>query len=244
MSKKLRSSVPSNLNDAEIIITNASSDERILAAVGGVGYDSAKLAEGRVLLVDATAKKDARVARSGEQLAATAAANAARVLAEDAYQSYSTLARGEFKNSKQLLSVLGLDRPMPRSEAALIAAAKTLFENGMSNAEIKAAMLKYRYDDPKLAAESAKVLAFEKANTDQMAAVGAAQHATEEQDRAMTRLTDWVAQFRKAAKIALKNNKQLLEKLGIRARSTKTKAQRGAAAKAAVTRAAKKSTSK
>ncbi len=244
MAGKAKRSVPVNLNGAEIMITNASTDEKIMTAVGMIGYGSERIAEGKTLLIDATAKKDTRVALSGAQLEATAASKAAMNAAKEAFQSYSVLVKGEFKGKKETLAVLGLDKPMPRTEASLIEAGKTLFANAASHPEIKSGMLKYGYDDAKLAAEQAKVLAFEKANDQQKAAEGAAQNATEDQTKSIARLNDWVAQFRKAAKIALKNNKQLLEKLGIHARSTKTKAQRGAPKKAAATRAAQRSTTK
>lgn len=244
MTKKLRRSVPASLNGAEIMITNASMDEEIMKLIGPVGYDSAGMAFGKSLLADATAKKDVHIALAGAQQGTTAAANAAKKAATDAYQSYSVLAKGEFKNKKEWLSVLGLDKPMPRTEAALISSGESLFENAATDTGIKAAMLKYGYDDAKLAEGKAKIVAFETANSAQKAAEGAAQDATEERDAALVKLNDWVAQFRKAAKVALKDKKQLLEKLGIRARSTRTKAQRGAAKKAAATRAAKKNTQK
>jgi hypothetical protein len=50
----------------------------------------------------------------------------------------------------------------------------------------------------------------------------------------------WVAQYLKIAKVALRGKKQLLEKIGVTARTTKTAAQRAAPKKAAATRAAKK----
>ena len=70
----------------------------------------------------------------------------------------------------------------------------------------------------------------------------AAQQATREQEAALSALNDWTAQYLKIARVALRDKKQLLEKLGVAARTTKTKAQRGAAKKAAATRAAKKKT--
>ena len=52
-------------------------------------------------------------------------------------------------------------------------------------------------------------------------------------------MNDWVAQYLKIAKVALRGKKQLLEQIGVTARTTKTAAQRAAPRKAAATRAAK-----
>ncbi len=234
-------SISARLNKAEIMISNALSESEIMEAVSKVGYTSGKLTQARALFDAATARKDAHVALAGAQKEATAAARAAKKTAVGAYQEYSALAKGELKKSKESLTKLGLNNPMPRSEAKFIEAGKTLFENARSDAAIKAAMLTYGYDDAKLQGEKAKILAFEKADAGQRAAEGAAQNSTDEQEKTMEELNDWTAQFRKAAKIALKDKKQLLEKLGIRVRSTRTRAQRAAGKKAAATRAAKKS---
>jgi hypothetical protein len=53
-------------------------------------------------------------------------------------------------------------------------------------------------------------------------------------------INNWVAQYLKNAKVALRGKPQLLEKIGVTARTSKTAAQRAALAKAAATRAAKK----
>ena len=71
-------------------------------------------------------------------------------------------------------------------------------------------------------------------------AKGAAQQGTIEQDAALEALNEWTAQYRKIAKVALRGKKQLLEKIGIAARTSPTKAQIEGKAKAALTRANKK----
>jgi hypothetical protein len=60
------------------------------------------------------------------------------------------------------------------------------------------------------------------------------------QDAALAAMSEWVAQYLKIAKVALRGKKQLLEKIGVAARTTKTAAQKAAPKKAAATRAAKK----
>ena len=59
----------------------------------------------------------------------------------------------------------------------------------------------------------------------QEAAKGAAQQATRERDLA---LDAWRAQYVKIARVALRNKPQLLEKLGLPARTGRTAAQRAA----------------
>src|SRR5207247_6176027 len=78
------------------------------------------------------------------------------------------------------------------------------------------------------------------ANQRREAAKGAAQQATREQEAALQAVSDWVGQYTRIAKVALRDKKHLLEKLGIGVRMSKTAAQRAAPQKAAATRAARK----
>jgi len=82
--------------------------------------------------------------------------------------------------------------------------------------------------------------AYDAANRIQEQAKGAAQQATRDQDAALKALDLWCSQYIKIARVALQGKKELLEKLGIRSLSGKTAAQRGAPARAAATREAKK----
>jgi len=243
MAKHPGKSISVLLDKAEVMITNSLLDSVIQGLVAGVGYGLDRLKEGKALLVSATAIKDTHIANTGAQRESTAAAKKARKEAIAAYQSYSTLAKGELKKSRESLTKLGLNKRMPRTEAGFIAAGKTLFDNAMSDTAIKTTMAKYGYDDAKLTGENVKILAYESANDVQKAAEGASQDSTDTQSKVMKELQDWMAQYAKAARIALKDKKQLLEKLGIRARTTKTRAQRQAPLKAAATKKAKKNKS-
>ncbi len=71
-------------------------------------------------------------------------------------------------------------------------------------------------------------------------AKGEAQNAARDQQAALKALNEWMAMFVKIAKVALRTKPEYLEKLGVPALSTKTKAQRGAAKKAKETREKKK----
>ena len=53
-------------------------------------------------------------------------------------------------------------------------------------------------------------------------------------------MDEWLSQYFKIAKVALAGRRELLEQIGVFARSVKTKAQRSAGKKASETRKAKK----
>jgi len=62
----------------------------------------------------------------------------------------------------------------------------------------------------------------------QALAKGSKQQATQDQAAALAALNEWVAQYLRIARVALRNKQQLLEKIGGAARPRRTAAQRTA----------------
>jgi hypothetical protein len=234
MATKPRQGIAQRLNAAQLAIVNSLSDPEILELVGQYGYTVAKLEAGKELYESALEAVNEGRAASGEQQASTQALAEAEKSARDAYQSLAKVARAVFGRDKGQLTALGLDGTAPKDTAGFIAAAYTLFDNAQS-----APLAEYGYDSARLQSECAKIAAYDEANQRQESAKGAAQQATREQDSALQALDEWTAQYLKIAKVALRGKKQLLEKIGVTARTSKTAAQRAAPKKSAATRAAK-----
>jgi len=229
-----KASTAAQLNAAQIAVSNSLSDPEIKAAVAEYGYTTTKLNAGKRLVEVALSAVNAQKAGKGAQKTSTAELKAAEKAARDAYQALAQVARAAL--GKDDLATLGLAGKEPKATAAFITAAYTLFDNVSSVSGLS----DLGYSAEKIAAERAKIEAYDQANQMQEAAKGSAQQATQEQDAALAAMNDWLAQYLKIAKVALRGKKQLLEKIGVSARTTKTSAQRAAPAKAAATRAAKK----
>jgi len=227
--------IAQRLNAAQLAIVNSLSHPEIQELVAQFGYPAAKLEAGRALYESALGAVNASTAASGGQQASTQALAHAEKSARDAYQSLAKVARAVFGKDKAQLTALGLNGSAPKDTAGFIAAAYTLFDNAGS-----APLAEYGYNPDRLQNERAKVAAYDEANQGQESAKGAAQQATREQDSALQALDEWTAQYLKIAKVALRDKKQLLEKIGVTARTSKTAAQRAAPKKSAATRAAKK----
>lgn len=236
MTTRPMNSIAGQLNAGQLAISNSLSDPEIQSLVAQFGYPAEKLNEGKALYEAALEAVNAEKAQAGAQQEATRVLVQNEKSARDAYQSLAKVARAVFLKDKAQLSALGLNGSMPNDTAGFIAAAYTLFDN----AQTLPALADYGYDSPKLQSERLKISFFDSANQEQEAAKGAAQQVTREQDAALQALNDWTAQYLKIAKVALRDKKQLLEKLGVVARTSKTAAQRAAPKKASATRAAKK----
>ncbi|MBI5953667.1 MAG: hypothetical protein HY865_18590 [Chloroflexi bacterium] len=218
-----RQGIAQRLNAAQLAIVNSLSDLEIKELVGSFGYTVARLEAGRALYEAALAAVNAGTAASGGQQASTQALAQAEKSARDAYQSLAQVARAVFGRDKAQLAALGLSGSVPKDTAGFVAAAYTLFDNVRTMQ-----LAEYGYDVERLESERAKIAAYDESNLQQESAKGAAQQATREQDSALQALDDWTAQYLKIAKVALRGKKQLLEKIGVAARTSKTAAQRAA----------------
>ena len=236
MSTRPHHTIAQQLNAGQLAISNSLSDPEIQSLVAQFGYPADKLNKGKALYDCALSAVNAEKAAAGAQQESTRLLAQAEKSARDAYQALAKVARAVFGKDKAQLNALGLNGNMPKDTAGFLAAAYTLFDN----ARTLPALADYGYNSVKLQSERAKIAAYDTANQQQEAAKGAAQQATREQDAALQALNDWTAQYLKIAKVALRDKPQLLEKLGVLARTSKTAAQRPAPKKASATRAAKK----
>ena len=184
------------------------------------GYSPAKLNEGKALYDNALAAVTAQKSAAGAQKQSTQELTAAEKSARDAYQSLAKVARAIFKNDKARLTALGLTGSAPRATAEFLASAASLFDNAAGAPSLG----EYGYDAGRLASEREKISAFDLANQKQEAAKGAAQQASREQLIALTSLDAWRAQYIKIARVALREKRQLLEKIGIPARTSARRA--------------------
>ena len=232
--------ISDRLAKANVAISNALSDSQIGILLGEYGYQTQKLSEGKGLYEAADLLVKKQVAIHGSQKDSTARALSAEKTARVAYQNLAQVARAAFARDKAKLAILGLDNPMPNPLPLFITMATALFDNASHTAEIADTLKGYGYNTDKLSKERGKIVELTAANQAQESAKGAAQQATFEQNKAMEVLDYWMGGFVKVAKVALREQPQLLEKLGILKRGGKTAAQRKAPGKAAATRAAKK----
>jgi hypothetical protein len=216
MSAKSSFPIAEQLNNAQVAISNSLAQAEIQALVAGYGYPLTKLNEGKTLLEAAQAAVLTQKAAEGDQQQATEELLEAEKTAHDAYQALAQVARAIFQEDKARLTALGLTGAMPFSTAGFLAAAAVLFDN----ASTAPALTGYGYTPEKLAAERAKITAYDQANQRQEAAKGAAQQSTREQAAALAELNTWMAQYLKIARVALREKRQLLEKLGVPARTT------------------------
>ncbi|MDI6738790.1 MAG: hypothetical protein QME74_00305 [Candidatus Edwardsbacteria bacterium] len=207
------------LGKAELAISNTTGIQEIKTAMAAAGYTDARMAEARALL-DNTRKAVTLVSSfKGGQKKSTETLKALWKDVNAAYQNISETCKALFKGERSTLTALGLDKRMPRATSEFIKSYYNLYDNAVSNPASAAKLAEYGYPAARLQSERAKITAFDKANKDQEAAKGSYQQAAREEKKLLKALKAWLNTFTRIAKVALKAKPDLLEKLGILARS-------------------------
>lgn len=224
MSTKSPVSIAERLNVAELAIANTLAEAEIQALVSEYGYTSATMTVGKTLLEAARSAVASQVAAMGAQVQAHRELLRAEGYARDAYRTLAKVSRAAFQSDQSRLTALGLNKAQPLAAAAFLAASAVLFENAPDAPKLR----EFGYDDDRLKGEQAKIAAFTLAAQKHRAAVGASQQATQDRDVALDELDAWRALYLKIVHVALRGKPQLIEKLGVIARTSLTTAQRDA----------------
>ncbi|MEL7360094.1 MAG: hypothetical protein AAFN40_26620 [Cyanobacteria bacterium J06560_6] len=205
------------LEQASIATENASHVDAISTALQGFGYTPTRLQIGRELY---KALRNAQIQKSaayGEQIGATAALNAAWDSARQQYMPLVQIARIAFKGDPATATELGLKGDRAKSLPRWLTQANQFYTNALASDTILTGLATFGITRKKLRAAQKTLQAVEAAAQTQEQAKGAAQRATQTRNAAMKALRDWLSDFIAIAKIALAQDRQLLESLGIKA---------------------------
>ena len=235
-------SISEKLASAGTLIDNSLTDPEILAKISEMGYDEAALNEGKQLKDEANTLHLQQIKEYGEQFGATQALHDALDAASEAYMNAVIVARIAFKNDVAAQSTLQITGPRSLTVNGLLDQAEVFYSNLLANPEMQTPMQnydiirehpgygpkrisddlnneKYGYVETKLQEEQAMMEAARQAYLVQYKEKGDAQAATKARDAKLDKLNTWVYDFKTIARIALKDEPQKLERLGILVRS-------------------------
>ncbi len=210
-----RQTIDGRLMAAQVAIDNALSDAGIRDAMGMFGYDEEKLTSARALYDEALALVSKQKAEYGEQFEATETVRAAWDEANAAYMRTLKVARIALRDNTMAHGALELDGKRKESITGWMGQATNFYLNLLAGAGMMAALANFGYNQTKLEAEQALVQAVAEANAVQEREKGEAQEATKLRDARLDELDQWMADFKAIAQLALEENPQWLEKLGI-----------------------------
>lgn len=197
------------------MIANALADAEIKHALAAYGYTEETLNVGKKLYENATLLQNTRKKEYGEQIAATAELRDIRETAQQQYMKTIKIARIALKESAKASKAIMLYGVRKRSLSGWLEQAQAFYANLLSDGEFITSLSAYGYTQERLEREFALINQVIAKNLAQKKETGEAQEATAIRDKTLDDLAAWISDFKAVAKVALDENPQQLEKLGI-----------------------------
>lgn len=209
-------SIDQKILERQYALENAMSHPGIQRKLNRVSYDRKTLLTGKALNEKVRLLQIAKKDHYGSQATATDMLAANQAEAQRMYHEQVALARLAFKNDRGMQMKLEIVGPRKRSKDGWLAQAMTFY--GKTD-EMATAMAGYGVSQETLQQTKAMVEALATTRQQQLRSISEAQDATEQRDIALRAMNAWMRDFRAAARVALKDNPQWLEMLGMPVRS-------------------------
>jgi hypothetical protein len=215
MSTRERVTETETLERYRVALENVETQSEIATIMSEFGYDSALIEDGKQLFTKTRQAYDENVREDDETSQAYADFMVKRNALEDTYSLHRKKAKVIFRKDLQTMKRLVLDGSMPRAYVSWLETVKKFYTEMLADTALQTniARLKVTADD--LAAANALLSEMESARSKYLIEKGESQDATGQKDSAFVELEDWMSEFYAVAKIALEDNIQLLEALGV-----------------------------
>jgi hypothetical protein len=212
---RLRNNIDTFLQTVHLAVGNAANVPLISAALAQFGFDDGRIQEGVALLTAAEAAQAAQVQGYSEQYTATATLKSAWAAADKRYSAHRTLARLAFQSEPDRQATLLLHIPKKPTLDAWVGQTGVFYQNLLGDDEMLAAMARYNVTAVDLEAAQTAVQQVAALNAAQEKRKARAQQGTRQRDAALDALHTWYVEFRTVARLALADDPQLLEALGL-----------------------------
>ncbi|MEP5611893.1 MAG: hypothetical protein ABJP45_06570 [Cyclobacteriaceae bacterium] len=208
-------SIDSKLLTSKVAIENGQNNAVISDRLADYGYDADKMIEGQELLDDAESKHALQKKEYGEQFMASDALDEALTGTNKTYSKHIKISRIAFRNQRGVSEALQLGGRRRQTYSGWMQQAGVFYENSLADETIIDVLDGYGIDETVLQTARDAVNDVSLKLAAQLKEKGEAQDATQSRDLALEKLLDWIRDYVGIAKIALEDESQLLEILGI-----------------------------
>lgn len=212
-------SINDRLTAAQVALDNTQTDPILQEALGALGYSAERLQEGEGLLARAREAHETMTVEYGDQYDATDAMKRAYETANSTYMRHLKIARVALQDERGIAQKLGLNGRRKSTLSDWVEQARPFYDNALSSTEVQTALGRFGITAEQLESGRSQIEAVAAANAVQEREKGEAQDATKRRDASVDDLDAWMSDFRTIARIALEDQPQQLEKLGIYAPS-------------------------
>lgn len=179
-----------------------------------LGFDSAVIAEGKVILAETRAAYDLNKTEDDETSAAYADFSAKKAQLEESFDMHRKKAKVVFRNDSLTAGKLAISGAMPRAYIKWLEAAKKFYSIASADTDIQGKLARLKISADNLSAANTIISELEAARSEYLKEKGESQAATKTKDTAFAKIDDWMSEFYAVAKIGLDDKPQLLEVLG------------------------------
>lgn len=215
----LKNSEADVLEQCRVSLDNVEKQPKIAKLMAEMGYDTAAIAAGRELYFSTRKIYDFNKREDDETSVAYAAFKAVRDQLYDIYKLHRKRAKVVFLKDPEIIKQLELDYAIPRTYIKRIEAIKKFYVELLDNEPLQQKLLRLKVTTEELARAYKLITPLEQARNEYLIEKGESQDATQAKDKALGQLEDWMSEFYAVSKIALEDNLQLLEALGILVRN-------------------------
>ncbi len=208
-------SIAEQMELAQLAVNNALSDAAIMTALSAFGYTEEKLQTTMAMIQEVRQLINQQRTEYAEQYQATENVSTAWGAANKVYMVSLQIARIAFRNNTHAQTALMLNGRRNASISGWLEQATTFYANLIPNTVFMDAMANYNRTPEILQEEQLMVNHVRELNQIQQKEKGEAQHATLARDAKLEELADWMSDFFTIARMALADNPQWLEKLGV-----------------------------
>jgi hypothetical protein len=214
MATRPKNSEADTLELYRVALENAETQSEIAAVMAELGYDSAKITEGKNLLAETRSSYDFNKTEDDETSAASAAFSDKKAELEKVFKLQRKKAKVIFRNDSLTADKLAISGEMPRTYIKWLEAAKKFYSVATTDTDIQTKLSRLAITADSLTAANTLITELEAARAEYLKEVGESQDATKAKDAAFAMMDDWMSEFYAVARIGLEDNPQLLEALG------------------------------
>ncbi len=196
------------------LITNCKNAE-ILSKLTLFGVTEATIEEGEALVAEAQKSINDQEREHNEKLKAYDEYFAQKELCEDEHKIYSTFGRLVVGSDKNLYGTLNFNEPLDRKSYERTMQMEKRYRAALNEAAFMAEMAKYNVTEGSINGYMGNIEILKKLRVDYDREKGQAESATEFRKQKLEELKIYYKKLRTVAKVALREDVQLLEELGI-----------------------------
>jgi len=215
MVRKKRGTVLEMLELYRIALDNAVSQPEILKQLTEIGFGKEVIQQGKDIY-DVAAK--AYIDNQREENEALDARQKFRDLKKqviDTYRVQRKKAKVIFRNEPVTLEKLSLTGTMPAAYVEIMDTIAKFYRTALEDSAILEGLRKLAITPEEITASSNNIKELEASRAEYLKELGESQEATKHKDTALIELNRWMSDFFSVAKIAMEDNPQLLEVLGL-----------------------------